>query len=314
MTRLVEYLFSDLGVPTPDAGDNSHMGYGDPGEDGMATRNEGPVEYGYGNPLAYLDGQPISFHSRHDIANREHDRTTYDEQEAIRYRGVLSSPWESVDEATDSYAAFARAHQQAGTKSNPNFPKYISHGIFNDAATARKAGPIVRKVGGVIGVDSIGAWGRTSHYQAIQRWAKLGIRVDGLTNTLPGTPVANESDPGHSVQDPLDEALKKGKNEPSAGDTRAIKSLTDGKYPAKSEDGKGFCFQWADGRGIVAFKWRNDALRWAKTEPRDIVKFWYGEPVHSNGKFRIRVTDRYRKEEAVGAQTFSELLLERLTL
>jgi hypothetical protein len=120
-----------------------------------------------------------------------------------------------------------------------------------------------------------------------------------------------ESVSGHSVQT-LDEVLKKDKNEPSAGDNRAIKSLTDGKYPAKAEDGKGFCFQWADGRGTTAFKWRNDALRWAKAEPRDIVKFWYGEPVHSNGKFRIRVTDRYRKEEEdTSVEVFSDLLERR---
>lgn len=117
-----------------------------------------------------------------------------------------------------------------------------------------------------------------------------------------------ESISGHSVLT-LSEVLKKGKNEPSARDRKAIKRLQDGSYPAKAEDGKGFCFQWADGRGICAFKMRSDALRWAKAEPRDIVKFWYGEPVHSNGKFRIRVADHYSKEESV--ETFSSLLERR---
>lgn len=96
----------------------------------------------------------------------------------------------------------------------------------------------------------------------------------------------------------LDEVLKKGVQSRSAGDNRAIKALETGKYPGKSEDGKGFCFHWADGRGICGFKFRNDALRWAKQEPRDIVRFWYGEPVHGNKKFRFKVRERYKADES----------------
>ena len=114
---------------------------------------------------------------------------------------------------------------------------------------------------------------------------------------------------GHCVQDPLDEVLKKGVQSNSAYDNRTIGKLKNGKFPGRAEDGKGFCFIWAEGRGICAFRWRGDALRWAQDAPRDIVRFWYGEPISPSGKFRIRVRDRYRKEEAV--ETFTALLERR---
>jgi hypothetical protein len=109
--------------------------------------------------------------------------------------------------------------------------------------------------------------------------------------------------------DELDEILKGGENVPSGYDKLAISRLENGKYPGRAEDGKGFCFHWADGRGVCGFRFRNDALRWAKAEPRDIVRFWYGEPTAPSGKFRFRVRERYRADESI--TTFSELLARR---
>jgi hypothetical protein len=107
----------------------------------------------------------------------------------------------------------------------------------------------------------------------------------------------------------LRESIGEGKKlEHGAYDNRAIGKLKNGKYPGRAEDGKGFCFVCASG-AITAFRWRGDALRWANDEPREITKFWYGEPVAPSGKFRVRVRDRYRKDE--GAETFSDLLARR---
>ena len=53
-----------------------------------------------------------------------------------------------------------------------------------------------------------------------------------------------------------------------------------------------------------------EAARYRRSIVGLLTKFWYGEPVHDNGKFRIRVRDRYRKE-STDVLTFSDLLLER---
>lgn len=219
--RLAEYLFDNPGgPPQPEHGDNTHMSpYDDdaPGESGLATRTEDPSEYGYGDPIAHLDGQPI-----HHLANG------FTPETAIRYRHFFGFT-ESIDEKL-SRQEVAR---------------------FGTPASKRR--------------------------------------------------LKKKSNREHSVQT-LGEVLKKGKNVHSSGDTKAIDRLKNGKYPDRAEDGKGFCFHWADGRGICAFKLKADALRWAQDQPRDIVKFWYGEPVHNNGKFRVRVADHYRKEESFLAQ------------
>lgn len=95
----------------------------------------------------------------------------------------------------------------------------------------------------------------------------------------------------------LDEILKKGKNVNGAYDTRTIGKLEGDGLPGRAEDGKGFCFHWADGRGVCGFKYKNDALRWLKADPRDVVRFWYGEPLMPNGKPRFKVRERYKADE-----------------
>ena len=106
---------------------------------------------------------------------------------------------------------------------------------------------------------------------------------------------------GHSVQSAVvkSSANEGRKLEHGSYDNRAIGKLKTGKYPGRAEDGKGFCFVCSNG-ALHAFRWRGDAMRWANDEPREITKFWYGEPISPSGKFRIRVRDRYRKDEAVG--------------
>ena len=66
-------------------------------------------------------------------------------------------------------------------------------------------------------------------------------------------------------------------------------------WPDVAEPGKGFCFHWADGRAVCAFRKKEDAQRWLDADPggRDVVHAWYGEPVY--GKTRFRVANRLTK-------------------
>lgn len=114
-------------------------------------------------------------------------------------------------------------------------------------------------------------------------------------------------DEPEDTTDLIDEILKGGKNEHGAYDLRTIKKLEGDGLPGRSADGEGFCFHWADGRGVCGFKYKNDALRWLKAEPRDVVRFWHGEPVMANGKFRFKVRERYRADEAHVARVVAQL-------
>lgn len=88
------------------------------------------------------------------------------------------------------------------------------------------------------------------------------------------------------------EALEHNLNRDQGSEER--EELTNGDYPDEAEEGKAFCFQWAEGMGVCAFKNKADAIMWAEKgadDWTDIDKFWYGEP-----KFKdkpITVSDSY---------------------
>jgi predicted kinase len=105
---------------------------------------------------------------------------------------------ESTDEA---YAAFDRARPPMGAVAKSNFPKYVSAGVFADLETAKRAGPIVRKVKGK-GVKGLGDWSRVSDKEALKVYGSMGFSTSGpfvgTGSTLPGAPVnedAMEIDP-----------------------------------------------------------------------------------------------------------------------
>ncbi len=58
--------------------------------------------------------------------------------------------------------------------------------------------------------------------------------------------------------------------------------------PAVSKDGNAYCFEWGEGRGVCAFKRKKSALAWLEAEQRDVVRFWYGEPVTGDRKISVR--------------------------
>lgn len=327
--RLAEYLFGDPGgPPQPDYGDNSHMA-ADRGEDGLFGRAEVPYSYGMGDPIAPLDGQPIphlahgyrqetAMRYRHMLGFHE----SLDEASSAKLKATVVKLVATIDTAKRSGNV---KREQAAHEKLVAFTQ--EHGInFENALSGarkhlNKKNPIGRSMSGFESLDEVLKMPRLrkialGFYESADGRFSLNKRSEGPgwywrdeTEDAGGDAFRTKKDAEeglrHWIEHPeeygrresLDEVLKKGENVQSAGDNRAISKLEGGKYPAKAEDGKGFCFQWADGRGICAFKWRNDALRWAKEQPRDITKFWYGEPVHSNGKFRIRVRDRYHKEE-----------------
>lgn len=73
------------------------------------------------------------------------------------------------------------------------------------------------------------------------------------------------------------------------------RDLDDPKYPAVAEPGKGYCFHWADGRGVCGFRRKDTAKAWLGKGDREVVKWWYGEPVigkgRSGGGKRFSVSD-----------------------
>ena len=92
-------------------------------------------------------------------------------------------------------------------------------------------------------------------------------------------------------------SIKKGSvventNESHNRDT-VLKQLND--YPDTAEDGKAFCFHWADGRAAVAFRNKRDAQNWMQDgDDPDIVRWWYGEP--RIGKKRLSVRNQYQSK------------------
>jgi len=327
--RLVEYLFGDPGgPPQPDYG-YSTMAVDGEGLNGLETRTEHPSEYGYGTPgVAHMDGRPIPHLAR-----------PYDQGTAMRYRAMLGFH-ESIDEAAtwkreragryissdgwiveqfqgtlhprwgvwppgsdtaiDEHVLYGRtlreAKAAADRESNDESidevriatDKWrINYGQGQVSRTFKTRKDVKRAFGQL-------AQHRAGRKGAFIEWFDYATADQGDGDWIP-------------LRESIDEVLKKGENVQSAGDNKAIARLEKGAYPARAEDGMGFCFQWADGRGICAFRLKADALRWAKEQPRDIVKFWYGEPVHSNGKFRIRVVDHYSKEESLDETWASDI-------
>ena len=65
----------------------------------------------------------------------------------------------------------------------------------------------------------------------------------------------------------------------------------DHRLPKISANEKAYCFEWADGQGVCAFKRKKDAVAWMEADSRQVTKFWYGEPMV--GERRIRVKTKY---------------------
>ncbi len=136
-------------------------------------------------------------------------------------------------------------------------------------------------------------------YEKFTLWAWNGSEFE-----LVRMPLTTETDPsGGSSQGTARETFESMIE--NAQDDSIAKKLKTAVYPDAAEEGKAFCFFWADGRGICAFKNRKDAIAWIEDEVHhsgadvgsddngpDIVKFWYGKPEY-HGK-HIRVDNSYK--------------------
>lgn len=58
--------------------------------------------------------------------------------------------------------------------------------------------------------------------------------------------------------------------------------------PELGRDGKAYCFEWASGKALCAFRRKKHALAWMEDDQRDVVRFWYGEPVVGERKITVR--------------------------
>ncbi len=74
--------------------------------------------------------------------------------------------------------------------------------------------------------------------------------------------------------------------EKDKGILRKIKQ--DHRLPNIAKDENAYCFEWADGRGVCAFKRKKDAVAWMEADMRQVTKFWYGEPVVGERKITVR--------------------------
>lgn len=66
------------------------------------------------------------------------------------------------------------------------------------------------------------------------------------------------------------------------------------KWPDKAEDGKAFVILWAEGRAIVAYRNKKDAIKFVKDKQHrdDIVWVHYDKP-YTKGGSRISVRNKY---------------------
>lgn len=66
------------------------------------------------------------------------------------------------------------------------------------------------------------------------------------------------------------------------------------KHPAVAEDGKAFVILWAEGRAIVAYRNKRDAIAFVKDKQHrdDIVWIHYDKPFTRSGT-RIKVRNKY---------------------
>jgi len=196
----------------------------------------------------------------------------------------------------DNALAGARKHLN---KKNPIGRSMSGFESLDEASPAKIKATVLRMVSAI---DTAKRSGNLKKEQAAHEKLMVFTRENGINfeNALTGARKhLNKKNPiGRSMSgfESVEERKLKPDYKPEGRDASVLTRLENGKSPGVAPEGKGYCFQCANGT-LHAFKFKNDAARWLKADERNVTRSWFGDPIAPNRKFRIRVRDRYTKRD-----------------
>ncbi len=92
-------------------------------------------------------------------------------------------------------------------------------------------------------------------------------------------------------------------------DATFVQRLKDLKGPDIAEDGKCYAVVWADGRGVVAYRNRIDAVRFVEQGDRDVVSVRYRDAARNSGRSLI-VRNEFKPDRSSIGEEWPEIFVE----